>query len=239
MTPLLRGNIGPAPSFGRISGQRRPSELFQLAGRWNGHVPDGGIMAEEKKDGWRAGWFPGLDGQPRLWTRNGMPIEGTDHIAHWLRILEAIAGEPMFVDGEFQVGGTLAATKAWCESGWKQGGHAGTLYVFDAMPLSDWQAGRCDTPWVKRKTRLTDLVAQLPGHPLSWEWAPRSRGAFDGPPSVEILDDIWLFTADDVREEASRVWAREGEGLMLKDPEAPYERGRVSWWQKVKRPGAA
>lgn len=215
----------------------RPRELCQLAGRWQGTIPDGGIVCEEKRDGWRALWFPGIDEKPRLWTRGGQPIEGTDHIAHWLGIMERVAGEPMMFDGEFQVDGTLTATKTWCERGWKAGGNAGKLYLFDAMPLADWQSGRCDTPWITRKARLTDIMRAAEESPLSWEWAPGARG--DTPGSVEIMDDVWLFTADDVRDEANRVWARGGEGLMLKDPAAPYVRARSDAWLKVKKDGAA
>lgn len=147
------------------------------------------------------------------------------------------AGVPFMFDGEFQVGGTLDATKQWCERGWKSGGNAGTLYLFDAMPLVDWERGRCEVPWIERKARLRAIAAAADADPLSWEWALRSRG--DTPGSVEILDDVWLFTADDVRDEANRIWARGGEGLMLKDPEAPYTRARSDSWLKVKKDGAA
>lgn len=221
-----------------ISGHR-PRELCQLAGRWSGSVPDGGVGAEVKIDGWRASWFPGLDGQAKLWTRNGQPIEGIAHIAHRLAIMERIAGEPMFFDGEFQVDGSLAATKRWCEAGWKIGGNAGTLYLFDAMPLADWQRGRCDVRQIDRKARLRQIDREAAADPLSWEWAPQSHGQGHDTPIVEILDDLWLETADDVRDEANRVWARGGEGIVLKDPEAPYVRARSDAWQKVKRPGVA
>lgn len=226
------------PPIGSI-GRQRPRELCQLAGRWSGHVPEGGIACEEKRDGWRALWFPGLDGKPRLWTRGGQPIEGVEHIAHRLALMERAAGQPMMFDGEYMVDGSLAGTKAWCESGWKLGGNAGTLYLFDAVPLTDWHQGRCDIPQIKRKANLRAIAAAADVDPLSWEWAPGSRGQGHGTPIVEILDDLWLFSADDVREEASRVWARGGEGLMLKDPEAPYVRARSNAWLKLKKAGVA
>lgn len=209
--------------------------LCQLAGRWKGTAPDGGICAEEKHDGWRGLYFPGVDGKPGLWTRNGQAIEGVPHILHRLAIMEQLASQPMFFDGEFVVDGSLAATKAWCESGWKGGGHAGQLYLFDAMPLTDWKAGRSETPWIHRKAALAELAEAADRSPLSWDWAPGVRG--DTPLSVNIVPDIWLADATEVRAEAARVWARGGEGLMLKDPEAPYVRGRNDNWLKVKRAG--
>lgn len=235
MTPY-RALSKPAPPIG-VFRTKRPASLCQLAGRWSGHMPAAGLSGELKVDGWRALWFTGLDGQSKLWTRNGMPIEGIAHLAHRLAIMEHVAGERFMFDGEFQVGGTLEATKQWCECGWKSGGNAGTLYLFDAMPLVDWERGRCEVPWIERKARLRAIAAEAEASPLAWEWAPRSRG--DTPGSVEILDDVWLFTADDVRDEANRVWARGGEGLMLKDPAAPYVRARSDSWLKVKRDGAA
>ncbi|MBL9070230.1 MAG: hypothetical protein JNM03_09590 [Sphingopyxis sp.] len=227
----------PATPIGAIEIKNRPASLCQLAGRWSGNVPIGGISGELKADGFRGLWFAGLDGQARLWTRNGQAIGGIEHLAHRLALMERVAGEPMMFDGEYVVDGTLAATKRWCEAGWKLGGNAGTLHLFDAMPLSDWQRGRCDMRQIERKARLVAIAGEAASSPIAWEWAPGSRGASPG--TVEILDDIWLETADDVRDEANRVWARGLEGLMLKDPEAPYVRGRVSWWEKVKRPGAA
>lgn len=235
MTPYLALSR-PAPPIG-VFGAARPTSLCQLAGRWAGNVPQGGMSAEIKADGFRALWFAGLDGQARLWTRNGMPIEGTAHLAHRLAIMEHVAGEPFMFDGEYIVDGTLAATKRWCEAGWKLGGNAGTLHLFDAMPLSDWKRGRCDMRQIDRKAQLVAIAAEAAASPLAWEWAPRSRGATPG--SVEILDDVWLETVDDVRDEANRVWARGLEGLMLKDPEAPYVRGRSDAWLKVKKAGVA
>ncbi|GAB7551592.1 hypothetical protein NRB_10900 [Novosphingobium sp. 11B] len=74
-------------------------------------------MVERKWDGWRALRFRGLDGKPRLWSRNGQPLNGADHIVHQLGLTERVAGVPLFLHGEIVVGGTLDATKRWFESG--------------------------------------------------------------------------------------------------------------------------
>lgn len=50
--------------------------LCHLAADWRGDVPAGGWLVEQKWDGWRCLYFRGIDGQPRLWTRQGMPIDG-------------------------------------------------------------------------------------------------------------------------------------------------------------------
>ena len=210
-------------------------QLCQLAGDWRGTIPTGGVMVEQKIDGWRGLRFPGIDGKVRLWTRNGMPIEGVGHILYQLERMERAAGEPVMFDGEFQVDGTLAATKHWCESGWKLGGEAGIYHLFDAMPLSAWQAGGDPTPLYQRKAWLKSLV-EATAEP-DWEWRPGSRGRDEGATSVVLIDDVWCETAADVADAARRIWAEGGEGVMVKDAEAPYQRGRNSAWLKVKPGG--
>jgi ATP-dependent DNA ligase len=213
-------------------------ELCQLAADWRGTIPADGVMLEEKKDGWRALRFPGIDGKVRLWTRNGHPIEGAGHILHRLALMEQAAGEPMVFDGEFQVGGTLAATKAWCERGWRTGGEAGTFYAFDCLTLAEWRAGGADRPLHERKAQLQALSRVVDEDPaLSWEWRAGSRGR-DESGCVQVLADGWAFTAHDAVEEARRVWAAGGEGVMLKDAESPYRRNRNDAWQKVKAENA-
>jgi ATP-dependent DNA ligase len=215
----------------------RPHHLCQLAGTWNGRtVPAGGCMAEEKIDGWRALYFRGRDGQPNLWTRNGFAIEGVGHILHRLALLEQMAGVPMMFDGEFQVGGTLAATKAWCERGWKLGGEAGTFHAFDALPDADWQQGGSSTPLHVRKQMLATMMREADAAPLSWEWREGTRGREPDGPAVVLVKDEWCADMGDVLDLANRVWSADGEGVVLKIFNSPYQRNRNDAWLKVKHP---
>lgn len=125
-------------------------QLCQLASGWKGPLPDGGALVEQKIDGFRALYFRGHDGQPKLWTRGGHRIEGVTHILHRLGQIEQSVGQALFIDGEFQVDGTLDATKRWCERGWKVGGEAGQFFAFDCMPEAEWRAGGTDRPVVER-----------------------------------------------------------------------------------------
>lgn len=208
------------------------TQFAQLATDWRGTLPTAGAMIERKIDGWRALRFPGIDGKVRLWTRNGMPIEGAGHILHQLARMERAAGEPMFFDGEFQVGGTLAATKEWCERGYKLGGEAGIFHVFDAVPLAAWRAGGDPTPLFQRKARLKALMDATAEE--EWEWRPGSRGRDQGTTAVQMIEDEWAFDAADVLGAARRVWASAGEGVVAKDAEAGYVRKRSDAWRKVK-----
>lgn len=212
------------------------TSLCQLAGDWRGDVPAGGLMAESKIDGWRAIYLTGIDGKPHLFTRNGHLIEGVGHIIYRLGLMEHAAGEPMFFDGEFQVRGSLGRTKQWCEGGWRHGGEAGIFHAFDCLTMSEWRTGGTDMPLYQRKARLADLARAVDeDDSLSWEWRAGSRGDESWRTSCPILPDQWVWDAGGVLNEARRVWATGGEGLMLKDAEAPYRRNRNAAWQKVKQ----
>lgn len=213
----------------------RPKELCQLAGTWKGDVPIPGLLAEVKVDGWRALYLPDHKGKPRLFTRNGHPIEGTGHIVWQLGRMADAAGEPMIFDGEFQVDGALAATKAWCERGWKQGGEAGQFFAFDCMPLREWQGGGSATRLIERKAILRELLAVA--NDDCWDWRPGSHGRDAEAPPVVVVDDEWAFDTRHVMDLANRVWASGGEGLMLKNAEAAYRRNRSDDWLKVKPGG--
>lgn len=212
------------------------TQLCQLASDWRGHVLPHGMMGERKIDGWRGIVLTGIDGIRRMFTRNGHWIEGTAHILYFLEHMERAAGEPMVFDGEFQVENSLDATKRWAESGHKLGGEAGHFYLFDALPLSAWKAGGDPTPLFQRKARLQALYqAVIEDEALAWEFRPGSRGDDGWLRSVSVLPDTWVFNAQGATEEARRIWADGGEGIVLKDPEAGYVRGRNGHWLKVKQ----
>lgn len=206
------------------------NQLCQLAGDWTGEVPGDGLIAELKVDGWRALWFPGRDGVSRLWTRNGYAIEGVEHIKHRLRQIEREAGKQLFLDGEFQVDGTLAATKEWCERKWKQGGNAGKLHLFDCLDLEEWKQGWSMAPLSWRKARLEKLLGAT-GE--DWDWRPGSYGA-DDPTAVQIIPHVMVHTPIEAIALAQTKWAQGLEGIVLKNPRSGYERKRSKVWQKVK-----
>lgn len=196
-------------------------------------------MVELKHDGFRCLFTRGIDGKPGLWTRNGMPIQGCDHILHRLTMFEESAGGPLFIDGELVVDGTLAATKAWVERGHKLGGEAGVFHAFDMLPYPDWRAGGSPTPLYARKSALQHLSAQVETEAANrWEWRPGSRGRDDTAIPVRVVLDEWATDAADVLDLARRVWADNGEGVMVKDAEAPYCRTRNRSWLKVKSEAA-
>lgn len=211
--------------------------LCQLAGSWAGTLPAWSI-GEQKVDGFRALWLRDREGRPRLFSRNGFDLPGTEHIAHELMAFERHAGHRLFIDGEFVVGetgDTLATTKRWVESGHKLGGTAGTFYAFDCLPYDDWYRGGTDQPWFQRKARLEQLslsVASDAEH--QWTWRQGARG--DEPCPVRVVPHADVWTVDDAVQMASEMWAAGLEGIVLKDAESSYQRNRNPAWLKVGRP---
>lgn len=223
-----------------MSTRHNLAELGQLAVDFRGDFPTEGTWYEEKFDGFRAFYFRGTDGQPRLFSRNGRPIEGVGHILSRLGMMEEAAGQPLFIDGEFQVSGTLEATKHWVERGHKLDRVAGVFRAFDMLPLWQWKAGGTEQRQIDRKVELLALfkaTRAVPGD--DWTWAEGSKGQPDPTRgAVEIVPDGWAIDGMHLLSEVRRVWTRGGEGVMLKDADAPYWRGRNDHWRKLKRENA-
>lgn len=217
-------------------------QLCQLAGTWNRGLP-AWCVGEQKLDGWRALWLRDREGRPGLYTRNGYPIPGTEHIAHELAAFERHAGERLFLDGEFLVGDgpdTLAATKHWCETGHKLGGTAGRFMLFDGFAYDDWYRGGTALPWYQRKARLEQLALAVESDEAHrWDWRPGSRGADADASPVRVVPHLDLWTVDDAVSMACEMWAAGLEGVVIKDAEAGYARTRSQAWQKVGRPWQA
>lgn len=212
-----------------------PTSLVQLVGEYRGALPEGQWVASQKIDGWRAAWFRGIDGRPRLWTRNGHPIAGVDHILARCAAMEEAAGEPLFIDGELQIDGTLLATKAWCERGHKLGGSNGTLFAFDCLTQSEWRAGGSDMPWIERQKRLHALVSATEALPRDPRWFRATDGQSVPLDYFQALPGEIVHSHAGVLRAAEEVWAAGGEGLVLKRWDAPYRRNRSQYWLKVKQ----
>lgn len=213
---------------------RQPAELCQLVGNYRDVLPDGDWFIQAKIDGWRCLHFTSKDGRKRLWTRNGVPIEGAGHILHKLHLMEQIAGEPMFFDGEVLIGESLAETKHWLETGWKGGGEAGTMYLFDCMTQTEWEQGGTQRPLYERLRMLNDIYTQMLALPLSWEWREGTRGREPDEPHVMPLAWEYCASHPDVMDFATRVWSRGGEGGVIKEANSPYVRDRSNNWLKIK-----
>lgn len=209
----------------------RPRELVQLAGVWSGGLPTGGAMVEQKHHGVRAAWIGS-----QLLTREGMPIGGVDHIAHRIRGVEKALGRAVFIDGEFIAPGGYRATLRHIGQGLRAP-EQGTLHAFDCLHADEWSRDDCDRPLYERKAMLANLVNAADEQGLSWEWREGTRGREPDGPGLLTVPDQWCSTPAEVEQMAIEIWARDGEGVMIKDAEAPYRRNRNAGFLKYKQRG--
>lgn len=187
----------------------RPVEMAMLAGVWSGATPSGQWDAEEKVDGVRVIYMEGA-----LWSREGVPLE-VPHVTAELMRLERRFGERMVLDGEFQAPGGFLPTLSAIQG--KAPVTAGTFHLFDALPLGDWRADSSAEPLATRR-----------------HWISRALEGWS-PAHVRRIEARPISTAADVARLAGEIWARGGEGLMLKRQDSLYRRARSTSWLKVKR----
>lgn len=202
--------LGSHPAL--LRGNDAGKELCQLVGDYTGRVI-GNQVVEPKLDGIRALWLNG-----ELVTREGAPIHGAEHIAARLRWLESEACVPMMFDGEWVVAGSFAATLAHFQA---RGGNgdAGTLHLFDALPMSVWRGEECCHALEVRKTRLDAMLAEKADaavRPMPWAYLAN-------PDPMEI------------EARAREFIAAGAEGIVTKQAGAVYQRKLGTVWQRIKK----
>lgn len=187
-----------------------PVEIVMLAGVWGSAPLPAGWDAEEKIDGIRAARIDGV-----LYSREGVPLD-IPHVAAELARLERRFGEPMMFDGEYQEPGGYLDTLAWLSSRGKRAA-AGTFHLFDAVPLEQWRRDVCDEPLTARRHFIRRALG---------DWQPDR---------VRVVDARPVQSRGNVEAIAAEIWARGGEGVVLKDGASLYRRGRSPAWLKHKR----
>lgn len=187
-----------------------PVEMCQLASVWNPAPLPPGWDAEEKHDGVRVIWSAGA-----LWSRGGnlLPL---DHVAADLARLERRYGEAMVFDGEYVEPDGFHATLAAIEPDFK-GERRGVFHIFDALPAEQWQTDTCGEPLSARR----DAIGWAMG-----DWSPAH---------VRRVQATPVAGRGDVEAMAAEIWARGGEGLVLKRRDSLYRRVRSRDWLKHKR----
>lgn len=187
-----------------------PVEMCQLASVWTPSPLPPGWDAEEKHDGVRAIWSKG-----QLWSREGNPLP-LDHVAADLARLERRFGEPMVFDGEYVESEGFLATLAAIKPGYR-GERRGALHIFDAIPAEQWRTDTCSQPLGSRR----DAIGRAMG---GWK-----------PEHVRRVLAVPVAGRGDVEKLAGEIWARDGEGLVLKRRDSLYRRQRNRDWLKHKR----
>ncbi len=177
------------------------------------------VVCEIKYDGTRVAcvWE---DQELSIVSRNGLPMPGFEPFARdmkaRLRELKAhgVSLPDMILDGEMDSAEGFYETVGGARR--KDGQGEFIPRLFDAVPLAHFKAGKVNAPWRQRCTVARTLVKAL----------AMERVTFD--PGMECYSD------EDVQ--SCFAWAREHnhEGIIVKQPDAPYECKRGYHWMKIK-----
>ena len=177
---------------------------------------------DTKFDGTRCLSFVYPNGTVVQYSRNGKEWTNFGKIKDQLSKTAGYFTEPMVIDAEvmsksFQQLMKQARRKSNVDAS------DAKLFVFDILPLKDFMAGICKTP---QKKRSAELAA----------WFDANSAMI---PNVELVE----FEVVDLDTEAGQTrlleinkiaLAGKYEGIMIKDPEAPYECKRSLSWMKLK-----
>jgi DNA ligase-1 len=193
--------------------ERRKKIQFSKGNVYEGKPFNEERWVEDKLDGLRGGCIiQGADSSAV--TLTGLPIPNAQHIVDELWASGQFDG--MMVDGEFK-------GRDWNESQSivkKQSPHPDALnlkyYVFDIMPIETWESKKGSLPLSLRKqdlkTRLTRSVL----------------------PHVVYVDHERIFSDTSVIPLRNAAVKRGLEGIMIKDPTAPYAFRKNNDWLKCK-----
>lgn len=172
---------------------------------------DGSWIGQLKVDGIRAFYIEGPDG-PLIVTREGQPLNCALHCLPGLRRVAEAYGEPMVIDGEYvEEEGFDATLRAF-----RKGEGQGVFWMFDAVPYAQWVNDRCTAGTALRLARLRDR-------------APAAESPFVG-----MLEPWGLNGPEQIGRKVGSIWAQGYEGIVLKDPDAPYRRQRSKDWVRLK-----
>lgn len=192
----------------------------QLAFDSNNHKSkvEGKKILQEKLDGTRILSIIFPDGRVDQFSRNGKEIFNFQKIKDQLSSLSSKLEIPMVFDGEIMSDNFQALmTQLYRKDDVKT--DDAVLYLFDVIPLDKFINGVYNKDQKSRLEDLSVLVKVLE--------------------NVKVLDSISVdmdtFSGKEIFEEFNRKCIEAGkEGIMIKDPLAPYECKRSTAWLKLK-----
>ena len=179
------------------------------------------LFVEIKWDGYRCVAFCDK-GEVTLRSRNGLEIEGYDHIKQELKARFPQA--TLVLDGELMLG--MFGSRKEKESS--------TLFrVFDIMRLDEWEAKKATLGLWARKLHLYYLLAgdQMPEINTFDELVYAS----DRGEGHVLANAVMIVEShEELMEVYNQAVSVGHEGVMVKDPEGAYEWDRSYTWMKVK-----
>ena len=177
---------------------------------------------EVKLDGVRVLTIVYPDGRVDQYSRNGKELVNFDHIKNQISKIANQFTEPMVLDGEVMSSSFQDLMKQVHRKENVEATDA-VLHLFDILPLKNFEQGG----WNKRQEERSELV---------YKWHKTNKDAL---PNVAVVGHELVDLATDAgkkRFKEINQHAIDGgyEGIMIKDPNAPYETKRTASWLKLK-----
>jgi DNA ligase 1 len=179
-------------------------------------------LIEVKLDGVRVITIAYPSGRVDQYSRNGKELVNFPHLKEQLARVAAGFTEPMVLDGEVMSTSFQDLMKQVHRKDNVNAKDA-LLYLFDAVPLVNFEKGKCNTPQSVRSQWLKD-------------WYNSNIEAL---PNFRTLAQELVDLDTDVGQKRFRAINQQAidggyEGIMIKDTDAPYECDRTVSWLKLK-----
>ena len=179
-------------------------------------------LIEVKLDGVRVITVVYPDGRVDQYSRNGKELVNFPHLKEQLAQVAKGFTEPMVLDGEVMSTSFQDLMKQVHRKDNVNAKDA-VLYLFDALPLKDFEKGKCETTQIDRSNWLKDWY----------------NGNIEALPNFRTLAQE-LVDLDTIQGQArfkminTQAVAGGYEGIMIKEIDAPYEVKRTVSWLKLK-----
>jgi DNA ligase-1 len=179
-------------------------------------------MLEVKLDGVRVLTFVYPDGRVVQFSRNGKELDNFPKIREQFVGISSFFSDPWVFDGEIMSAKFQDLMKQLNRKENVQTDDA-VLHLFDMIPMQEFIAGRCDVSQEIRSESLSIWYDLVQEHT----------------PNIKILSnqivDLNTTTGREIFREMNEKAIEGGyEGIMIKDPSAPYECKRSASWLKLK-----
>ena len=179
-------------------------------------------LVEVKLDGVRVITVVWPDGRVLQFSRNGKELVNFEHIKTQLSRVAHTFNEPMVLDGEIMSSSFQDLMKQVHRKDNVAASDA-VLNLFDMLTLEDFERGKSKQTQTERSNTLTLWIEQYGDELLD-------VGAL----SSELIDLDTDIGRSKFKEINQRAIAGGYEGIMIKDPDAPYECKRSVSWLKLK-----
>ena len=182
---------------------------------------DGNKMIEVKLDGVRVITIVYPDGRVDQFSRNGKALENFPAIRAQFAAMASALEEPMVFDGEIMSSSFQDLMRQVHRKSNVQTDDA-VLYLFDWLSLEEFSVyNRCNIQQQTRSRTLKEFIEAA------------------NQPNIKVLDHEWVCLESTIGQKQfaeinARAIAGGYEGIMVKDPYAPYECKRTVNWLKIK-----